>query len=71
MKLVCVRRPDMPPDPANNKEPDREKELQEQIRVTGQKLTRLRKDLLAEQQRKAYEEAKVKKRVRKAHFVTR
>lgn len=71
MRLVCVRRPDMPPEPANNKAPDREEELQEQIRVTGQKLASLRKDLLAEQQRKAYEEAKVKKRVRKTHSLAR
>ncbi|KAB2577748.1 hypothetical protein DBV05_g3494 [Lasiodiplodia theobromae] len=52
----------MPPNPTNNKTPDREKELQEQIKVTGEKLASLRKDLQAEQQRKAREEAKVKKR---------
>ncbi|KAK0661152.1 hypothetical protein DIS24_g2892 [Lasiodiplodia hormozganensis] len=48
----------MPPNPTNNKAPDREKELQEQIKVTGEKLASLRKDLQAEQQRKAREEAK-------------
>lgn len=71
MRLVCVRRPDMPPDPTNNKAPDREKELQEQIKVTGEKLASLRKDLQAEQLRKAREEAKVKKRVRKLYSLTR